>query len=63
MLRKLKKGEKVSEISSFIESFEKIYPDLMVLDRKDEFERIKLAGKVELLQEMRDKLGRNSQAD
>lgn len=53
----------MSEISSFIESFEKIYPDLMVLDRKDEFERIKLAGKVELLQEMRDKLGRTSQVD
>ncbi len=53
----------MSEISKFIESFEKIYPDLMVLTRIDEFERTKLAGKVELLQEMRDKLGRTSQVD
>ena len=46
----------MENILSFVEKFSKLYPDLMVLDRKDEFERIKLAGKVELLQEMRGKL-------
>lgn len=46
----------MENILSFVEKFSKLYPDLMVLDRKDEFERIKLAGKVELLNEMRAEL-------
>lgn len=53
----------MDEISKFIEVFEKIYPDLMVLTRIDEFERTKLAGKVELLQEMRYKLERTTKVD
>ena len=32
------------------------YPDKMVLDNMDEFERVKLAGKVELAQELLSKM-------
>lgn len=42
----------MENIENFIENFKKKYPDLMILDKIDEFERIKLIGKVELLNEM-----------
>ena len=35
-----------------IEYFKKQYPDVMVLDEVSEYERLKLAGKVELINEM-----------
>jgi len=48
-----KKGEKMKEIVKFIEKYEKIYPDLMILDKMDDWHRAKQAGKVELLREMK----------
>ena len=35
-----------------IEHFKKLYPDEMVLDKVDEHYRLKLAGKIELINEM-----------
>lgn len=46
----------MENLIDLVAEFEKIYPDLMVLDRMDEFERVKLIGKVELLKEMRSKI-------
>jgi hypothetical protein len=43
----------MKEIVKFIEKYEKIYPDLMVLDKMDDWHRAKQAGKVELLKEMK----------
>ncbi len=43
----------MKEIVKFIEKYEKIYPDLMILDKMDDWHRAKQAGKVELLREMK----------
>lgn len=42
----------MENIVDFIEKFKKKYPDLMVLSNMNDFERFKLIGKVELLNEM-----------
>lgn len=39
-----------SEMEALVEKLELEYPDRMVVDRMDEWERAKLAGKVELVQ-------------
>ena len=35
-----------------VQKYMEIYPNTMVIDKMDEFERIKLAGKIDLLLEM-----------
>ena len=39
-----------SEMEALVKKLELEYPDRMVVDRMDEWERAKLAGKVELVQ-------------
>jgi len=39
-------------MDELLEYFRKQYPDEMVLDKVDEFDRVKLVGKVELLKEI-----------
>ena len=43
----------MKELVTLVEKLEEMYPDLMVLDKMDEWERIKLIGKVELIKEIR----------
>jgi len=43
----------VPTVDDAITHFEKLYPDKMQLTNMPEFERVKLAGKVELLNEIR----------
>lgn len=43
----------------FLHRLEELYPDTMVLEKMDEFERGKLAGKVELIKEVRELLEGN----
>jgi hypothetical protein len=48
------KGEKMQgEVAKIIEILQKRYPDVMVLDRMDGWERAKLAGKVEMIEEIK----------
>jgi len=41
------------EVAKIIEILQKRYPDVMVLDRMDGWERAKLAGKVEMIEEIK----------
>ena len=41
-----------NEMQKLLDLLKERYPDVMVTDRMDEFERIKLAGKVELIKEI-----------
>ena len=43
----------MKELANLVKKLEEMYPDLMVLDKMDEWERIKLIGKVELIKEIR----------
>ena len=43
----------MKDLVTLVEKLEKMYPDLMVLDKMDEWERIKLIGKVELVKEIK----------
>ena len=43
----------MGEMEKIVEILEKRYPDLMVVDHMDEWERAKLAGKVELIAEIK----------
>lgn len=49
-----------NEMAKLIEKLEEWYPDKMVVENIDEFERAKLAGKIELIQEIKDLVERNS---
>ena len=40
----------MKELANLVKKLEEMYPDVMVLSKMDEWERAKMAGKIELIQ-------------
>ena len=40
----------MKELMDLVKKLEELYPDVMVLSKMDEWERAKMAGKIELIQ-------------
>lgn len=60
MIRFQLQGDKMTnELQKILDILDSRYPNTMVTDRMDEFERIKLAGKIELIKEIKYLIDKN----